>query len=96
MPMMRVHVNEFRVQLPYADDGLMVGCVRYNSDNKHAPENTCSRDVLFLDGSVEELRSFAQAILDALSQPPPQAQTKQSESIDFKIYQGIPDDIPWL
>lgn len=96
MPVIRVHVNEFRVHASSAADGLMVACAGYNSDNKYTPENTCSRDVLFLDGSVEELRSFAQAILDALSQPPPEAQTKPSEPIDFKAYQGIPDDIPWL
>jgi hypothetical protein len=91
MSIIRVHVSEFRVQPPSADNPLMLVCAGYNSD-QHAPENTCSRDVLSFDGSVEELRSFAQAILDAL----PEAGTKQSEPIDFRAYQGIPDDIPWL
>jgi len=90
-----VHVNEFDKQLTAADYRLMVVCVAYDFKattlgNEPAPE------VFVFGGSVQEVRSFAQAIVAALPQLSPEADGGQGAITDFRAYQGIPDDIDWL
>jgi len=95
MSIIRLRVNQAHVQPPSADGRIMVAGIGYDS-GEHTRENVCARDVLFFDSSLDEVRSFAQAILDALPQPPLGAQANESTTTDFRAYQGIPGDIDWL